>query len=111
MKLSELNPRWCLASRWDDTDGTQHFLNGETTKRSGMGLTFDCPVHRSHRLGVFFSNPIDGLPPSADVEHLWRREGETFAAMSLSPSINAAEYKGDDGTVCWHGFITNGEVR
>lgn len=75
-----------------------------------MGLTFNCPVHGDHRLGVFFTNPIDGMPPAADVKHLWKREGERFEDLTLSPSVDASEFQ-REGTTCWHGFIRSGEIQ
>jgi len=113
MTLNELNPRWCLAARWDDADGTQHFLNGDITKRSGMGLSFLCPVHRNHRLAVMFANPIDGLPGCAESRYRWHRQGETFETLTLGPSIDASGCQHHDSieTPCWHGHITGGEIR
>lgn len=109
MKLSDLEPRWCNGSQWTDATGTIHFLpyDSATTPRHGMGMTFLCPKHLNHRLGIYFENPVDGLPPQdkiAHVEHRWNRTGETFDVMTVAPSINA-EIVG-----CWHGFITNGEI-
>lgn len=118
MKLTELNPRWVLISRWDTPDGVQHYTNGDSSQRHGGGISFDCPVHTaicpacgqhtpaSHRLVVWFANPIDGLPPQAAVEYLWQRTGETFLALTLAPSINAQGWHPG----CWHGHIQNGDV-
>jgi len=122
MKLIDLDPRWCTAARWDTPDGTMHFehVNNapETIVRRGMGLTFNCPVHRNHRLGVMFANPIDGLPGDATAKYRWHRDGDTFETLTLGPSIDASGNKADVGehvgmiqTPCWHGFITNGEIR
>ncbi len=41
------------------------------------------------------------IPPGV----LWQRTGETFETLTLSPSVDASR------AGCWHGFITNGEVR
>lgn len=115
MTLLELQPRWCLASRWDSPDGTPHFVNGDMTKRSGMGLSFLCPVHRDHRLVVMFANPIDGLPRCAESKYCWQRTGETFDTLTLGPSIDASgsmmNAAGVVETPCWHGFIITGEIR
>lgn len=121
MKLIELEPRWVSINRWDSPDGTQHFYN--TPPRVG-GLSFNCPVHtakcgtcgqflpQTHRLVVFFANPVDGQPPQYGVTHLWQRVGETFDALSLAPSIDASQYvDATTGTVCWHGHITDGEIK
>lgn len=94
MKLTDLNPSWVIA------DVMKYF----PTERRGMGITFDCPVHRNHSLAVMFSNPLDGLPPAQD-EKLWSRTGDTFEELTITPSIDASKHG------CWHGFITNGEVK
>jgi hypothetical protein len=111
MKLTDLNPRWCLGSQWTDSNGTMHFPSYDSASpRKGMGMTFLCPTHLDHRLGVYFDNPVDGLPPQDKVhgiKYLWTRTGNTFEDMTVNPSINA------HGEVreCWHGYITNGEIR
>lgn len=95
MKFSLLDPHWMSA------DG-----------RERMGILFQCPAclseNRGHGLGhylaVYFSNPADGGPP-ATPKHVpsprWRRDGDTFDDLTISPSIDAG---------CWHGFITKGET-
>lgn len=90
MKLSELNPSWVVGD----------VMKCFPMERGGMGLSFDCPVHRNHRLVVMFSNPIDGQPPVSD-QNLWHRDGEDFESLTLGPSIDSN---------CWHGHIVNGEV-
>lgn len=119
MKLIELDPHWVLISRWDDPDGQQHYTLGDASQRHGGGISFECPVHTqhcvtcgqktngSHRIVVWFENPIDGLPPEATAPHRWIREGETFETLTLSPSINVQVA---DPT-CWHGFIKAGEIQ
>lgn len=76
-----------------------------------MGLSFVCPVHRTHRLAIFFVNPIDGGPP-ATAQNLWHRNEETFDALTLGPSIDASGNTngGQIKTPCWHGFIHYGQV-
>ena len=84
-----------------------------------MGITFLCPVHRDHRLGVQFLNPVDGGAPmevSDSTRYLWKREGETFDTLTLGPSVDASEHHrvvgaGHVESPCWHGFITDGEIR
>lgn len=95
MKLTDLNPRW---SYWSHLPGR-------------IGVNFDCPVHRNHRVYVPFANPLDdGLPEVR--RHLWTRTGDTFETLSLSPSVDYTKY--DNGATrdptCWHGHVTNGEV-
>lgn len=118
MKLTELDPHWVQISRWDDANGTQHFPAYDGSKRIG-GVSFMCPVHthhcqtcnqllpESHRLVVWFDNPVDGLPPEQTANVRWHREGDTFDTLTLNPSVDATgEYPG-----CWHGFIMNGEIK
>jgi hypothetical protein len=107
MTLVELHPRWLA-----DAEG-----------RRGMGISFDCPVHRDHRLAVFFVNPTDGGPPRADGNR-WQRHGDDFASLTLGPSIDAsgsqwplkesevqiALVHQPHPTPCWHGFIQHGEI-
>lgn len=89
MRLVDLEPRW----------STEYGDN-----RHGLGITFLCPCCLKTRIGVAFSNPVDGGPPSSRVLK-WQRTGDTFETLSLSPSLDASR-QGH-----WHGFITNGEVR
>jgi hypothetical protein len=95
MKLIDLDPSW-----W----------NVQMPGRSGMGLVFLCPCCRSQYLGVWFANPLDGGAP-APIEMMpaprWKRVGETFETLTLTPSIDASRSDGKH----WHGFITNGEIK
>jgi hypothetical protein len=90
MRLTELDPHW-----WAEIG------------RHGQGITFKCP-HCDARLAPAFSNPLDGGEPAPDPNNSkprphWKRSGDTFDTLTLSPSIN---YPGH-----WHGFIIDGEVR
>lgn len=117
MKLTDLNPRWF------DVAG----VGGEKG-----GVTFECPCERCRlaegnngrrvRLAVQFANPIGTEPKpllnqKEKMRHvhelrtfdvppgfLWRREGESFETLTLTPSV--------DGSPAghWHGWIRNGEV-
>jgi hypothetical protein len=69
-----------LQPRWG-TDGTRRWLS------------FLCPCCRRQRLSV----------PLGDGG--WRASGDTFEAMTLTPSVDASK----EGH--WHGHITNGETR
>jgi hypothetical protein len=86
-------------------DGVHHLCGaGDGLKRYGLGVAFDCPIHRmSHRITVFFANPLDGLPPPTGVP-LWQRMGEKFESLTLNP------LPGGEISYCWTGFINNGEV-
>ena len=107
MKLIDLNPRWCIGAEYVDDKGTIcRITNNPNHGRIGMGLSFDCPVHRNHRLVVMFVNPIDDMPKDSTTKHLWSRTGDTFLNMTLSPSIDAStNFSG-----CWHGYVRNGEI-
>lgn len=107
MKLLELEPRWARGTRWDDANGTQHY---DTSCRQGMGITFDCPTHRDHRLAIFFENPVDGLPPQHGERNLWKREGDSFEILTVTPSIDASEHHFGHNGQCWHGHITHGTI-
>lgn len=68
---------------------------------------------RPHAIIVSFANPKNA-PPAPDsavsrsragIPTRWLMNGTNLADLTLSPSI-------DVGTPsCWHGFITNGEIR
>jgi hypothetical protein len=98
MRLVDLEPHWAMDADILVGDAILHDAD-----RHGMGVTFLCPHCRVTRLGVFFRNPIDGKGAS-DAPRLWQRTGDTFEALSLSPSIDASAHGH------WHGFIQNGEV-
>lgn len=100
MKLTDLNPRWC------GTGGEGVTLNGQPVPwRDAVAVTFDCPCGCDTRVCIEFTNPLDGGPPSRDDGHTWRREGETFETLTLTPSIQRV------GGCQWHGFITNGGIK
>ncbi len=85
-------------------------------------MSFECPccVGSGQRLAIFFANPISGQPADVsnagfkkriEARHLedhhigdmrWQRTGETFEALTLSPSIDCSAWGH------WHGFLTNG---
>lgn len=115
MTLSELNPRWFAEEG-----------------RRGQGVTFECPCcigkPNGVRLAAAFVPPLDGGAPvslkastiypllwptdgSSDGRVTvppgihWLRTGDTFEALTLSPSIDAS------GAGHWHGWVQNGEIR
>lgn len=104
MKLSELNPEWMNAGGEGVSlaDGTPAPL------RKGVGILLNCPcgnTAESHQLYVPFANPLDGGPPTqTGANNGWKREGETFETLTLTPSIQRI------GGCGWHGFITGGEI-
>jgi hypothetical protein len=111
MKLTELEPKWVGISG----DGIIWEKRSENVR---FGVTFRCP-HCGARVGVMFKPFIDpdGLAPliqwtlpgapdpnTGEVREVkwWRREGDSFDDLTLTPSVNV------DGH--WHGHITNGAV-
>lgn len=104
MRLVDLEPRWAIDADIVIGGVTRHYDN-----RHGMAISFWCPcgcrgTDRETRLGVWFKNPIDGLPPTDDADKLWGRVGDTFETLTLSPSIDASHLGH------WHGFIAGGMV-
>ncbi len=102
MKLNDLNPRFLGAG------GEGVFRDDKPApRREGVGVEFDCPCGKCGiPCYVQFDNPLDGgskyNPPHAG----WKRTGETFETLTLTPSILRTLPHGCG----WHGFITNGEV-
>ncbi len=104
MKLTDLNPRWVGA-------GGPGIYNPDMTpakERHGVGILFDCPC-RNHLdphpdCDILFENPLDGGPPVEGGGPKWKREGDTFETLTLTPSILRS------GACKWHGFIRNGEI-
>jgi hypothetical protein len=100
MRLIDLNPNWVSyggSGVWDKDHQPIPF-------RNRVGLTFDCPCGCDSRCYIGFLNPDDGGPPVQ--EPAWKREGEDFESLTLTPSIQ----RRDPGGCRWHGFITNGEA-
>jgi len=104
MKLIELDPHWVGGGG----DGVTQ--NGQPVpRREGVGLGFDCPCGCDSRMYVGFANPLDGGPaydPRPNAQ--WQRTGDTFEALTLTPSILRRQVNGKGCS--WHGFITNGEI-
>ena len=84
--LTKLHPAWQSVLRKD----------------SGEGVSFDCPAcGPAHQLVAYFANPRDGKPPMPGRSVIWVREGDTFASLTLAPSL---QYP------CWHGWVEGGQV-
>ena len=99
VRLTELEPKWI---GWEYQHSEWRFY---------FGITFLCPHCKNTRLGTFFRNPVDpndlvgrGLMIWTNPPKTWAREGDTFATLSISPSIDVSAHGH------WHGSITNGEV-
>jgi hypothetical protein len=105
MRLIELDPRWFTFA---------HPADGVDIR---FGLTFLCPHCRTQRLGVEFDPPIDpaGLIAKFGIQfpqanRVWKREGDTFETLTLSPSIDASRAATIEFDGHWHGHITAGNV-
>lgn len=91
-------------------------------------LRFDCPHPGcTHQVGVYisaapfhtrelrehervFENPAGPIPKVK----VWQASGEFPDTLTLQPSIDLIEADEDGNkirTLCWHGFITDGEIR
>jgi hypothetical protein len=91
IELTELAPRYV-------TDSSER----------RVGVSFDCPSCRLHRVVVMVDPPFDsGLP----AEHPWARRGEAWATLTLSPSV-VAHRRDQQGRLveCWHGHIRSGRA-
>lgn len=105
MTLLELAPHWVAAA--------------DAPPDTKQGVSFLCPHCRTTRLAVFFDVPVCGAAPvdlptlqrqQADghlADHhlgriLWHREGDTFADLTLQPSVDASHFGH------WHGSVTAG---
>jgi hypothetical protein len=78
-----------------------------------MGLSFRCP-HCERRLAVWFENPVDGGPSIDPATHrgpLWKRSGDDFDLLTLTPTIDAKERDPETREIVavhWHGYIDRG---
>jgi hypothetical protein len=96
MKLSDCDPRWTKATNPDD---------GGRPDGQGMGLSFLSPLGTGVRINIWFANPLDGGSPINDPKRprqLWKRTGETFDTLTLTPSVDASPD--------WHGHIKDGNM-
>lgn len=85
--LAELSPVW---------------VTEENTEKSGFICHCPCGGCDEDRLLYLpFSNPI-GPGPVSSRERGWKREGESFETLTLTPSIRRLE------GCCWHGLLKNG---
>lgn len=98
MKLADLDPFWLGAGGEGITRDGQ-----PVPERHGVALGFNCPCGCGDGLCIPLANPLDGGPAVQSPN--WQREGETFEALTLRPSILRRSGCG------WHGFITNGEIQ
>jgi hypothetical protein len=75
-------------------------LAPEYRELSGIGrcLLFECPV-AGHMIAI----PCDRNPWPHTGARWTITNGDDFTKLSISPSIDEHD--------CWHGWVTNGEVR
>ena len=84
-------------------------------------LSFDCPHPGcAHRVRVEISHapyheraPHIGEARAVKAVKVWQATGKFPDTLSLLPSIDiieADEQGNKIRTLCWHGFVTNGEV-
>lgn len=69
------------------------------------GVSFACPKCGDHRVFVYVEPPFDPGPP---LPSPWKRTGDDFETLTLSPSVVARRPGQTDE--CWHGFVQNGAV-
>lgn len=94
MRLIDLNPGFISAGPSPE-------------QRDGIGIIFDCPCGCDVLCAVYFRNPVDGGGPyPSERGPLWCRTGDTFEALTLTPSI----HRSGPGGCGWHGWIKDGEV-
>jgi len=102
MKLTDLNPKF-----------VSHGGEGVTNSKTGeqipyvdkIGISFDCPCGEcGERTLLCFENPVHG-GAAIEKQNTWKRKGETFETMTLTPSIQRM------GGCRWHGYLTNGELK
>lgn len=108
MKFSESQglALWCPCGYGAlDKDGKERFP-----------LDLSLNLGRPHGLIIPFSNPPSGVPVPPNHGPLsrdgksrprWIVSGTSLADLSLTPSVAV----GPSEKECWHGFITNGEVK
>jgi hypothetical protein len=106
MKLTDLNPHWVGAGG----EGVFDADHNPVPERHGVGIGLDCPLcGPDHPLFVCFKNPLDGGAPIGNGRTLWKREGDTFETLTLTPSILRIKINGEGCE--WHGYITKGEIK
>lgn len=95
-----------------DVDGKCFRVTDEIV--GSQGLLIYCPCGGGHCIMIPFANPFNApkLPPdfgplSRDgTSHpRWNVSGDSLENLTLTPSVDVGI------TSCWHGFITNGEIR
>lgn len=101
MKLIELNPCWIGSGG----EGIKNADGSPVSRREGVGIIFNCPCGCDSKCFIPVDPPLDGGKPLYGESHLWKRTGDTFETLTLTPSTRRI------GGCAWHGCITNGEIR
>ena len=101
MRLTDLDPRWVGSGG----EGISDAAGQPVPSRERIGVSFECPCGSDECPRVFipFENPADG-GPSTHPGHSWTRQGDTFDALDLSPSIQRV------GGCQWHGYVRSGQI-
>jgi hypothetical protein len=109
MRLIDLDPRW-----FEALDRDQFY-----DEKSRAGFTFLCPHCQQTRIAVTTrplkaSDQFEGLAALHPDSHgdivpakqmfAWTIDGEDFATISVTPSVDAS------ASGHWHGFIKNGDI-
>ena len=102
MRLTDLNPQWIVPANWSSPE------------LFALGFTFVCPSCE-YPVACYFKPSLDPAnlrskygwpesfpPPRGELQ--WDRNGESFEALTLAPSIN------NDAAGCGHWTLTNGEL-
>ena len=103
MRLTDLNPRWVCSGG----EGVTDTGGNPVPLRPMIAISFDCPCGDADciRACIGFTNPPDGKGPcKSSGEHTWEMSGDSFADLTLTPSIQRV------GECGWHGHVTAGEI-
>lgn len=103
-RLVDLKPEWTYSRFSHDHP---HGYRTNAKRRCGTAFWCACPCGCRSSLLVPFANPLDGGPPDpcgawGNIGFRWVRQGDSFADLSVSPSIDIVNH--------WHGWITQGLV-
>lgn len=100
MKLTELSPRWIAH---DGNDKAALIFKCPHCRETWLTCTFQS-IKMSTQLELYRpegeASRGDVVPSRQD--YAWRRNGDDFETLSVTPSVDASS------SGHWHGFITNG---
>lgn len=90
-----------LAPAWVPSPASRNAYSRPVPAYDGAGISFNCPCGNSsaaHRAVIMFENPVG----ASTVTSGWRRSGETFSVLTLTPGIRQS---------CgWAGMLTAGQL-